>query len=148
MKNSAPKPDPRQQLESVLAHHRVLFCNVGALRQWRDQFRAKILVRAQAAEGAGSAPSWNPQNYISGILPEVNPQFSAVETALLFLESTPEFIGAAALIEPLLKDLAALEKAEAIAVQNAADAERDRREKVDAAKAQAFAKIEAQFAAA
>jgi hypothetical protein len=148
MKSTSSKPDPRAALESVLAHHRLIFLNVAALKNLRAEFRQKLLFRGQAAEGAGSATTWNPQHFVANLLPTVTPEFIACETALAFLENTPEFLEAAQIIEPLLKDLAALEKAEAIAVQNAADAERIRREKVDAAKAQAFAQIEQRFAAA
>jgi hypothetical protein len=148
MKNSAPKPDPRAALESVLANHRLLFLNVTALKNLRAEFRQKLLFRGQAAEGAGSATTWNPQHFVANLLPTVTPEFIACETALAFLENTPEFLEAAALIEPLLKDLAELEKREAIAAQEAADAERIRRERLDAAKAEAVAKVELQFAAA
>jgi hypothetical protein len=148
MKSTSSKPDPRAALESVLAHHRLIFLNVTALKNLRAEFRQKLLFRGQAAEGAGSATTWNPQHFVANLLPTVTPEFIACETALAFLENTPEFLEAEKEIEPLLAAVAALEKAEAIAVQNAAEIERDRREKVDAAKAQAFAKIEAQFAAA
>jgi hypothetical protein len=148
MKSTSSKPDPRQQLDAVLADRRLIFLNVTALKNLRAEFRQKLLWRAQAAEGATGATTWQPQHFVANLLPTVTPEFIACETALAFLESTPAFIEAAALIEPLLKDLAALEKAEAIAVQNAADAERIRRERLDAAKAEAVAKVEAQFAAA
>jgi hypothetical protein len=148
MKSTSSKPDPRAALESVLAHHRLIFLNVTALKNLRAEFRQKLLFRGQAAEGAGSATTWNPQHFVANLLPTVTPEFIACETALAFLENTPEFLEAAQIIEPLLKDLAELEKAEAIAVQNAADAERDRRERLDAAKAEAVAKVELQFAAA
>jgi hypothetical protein len=139
MKTAAAKPDPRAALAGVLAHHRVIYCNVQALRQWRADFRQKILLRAQAAEGAGGQPSWNFQHYISGILPEVDPQFSAVETALLFLENSAEYIAAEKLIAPLLADLAELEKQEAAAALRRADLERQHREAVAAAEDRARA---------
>jgi hypothetical protein len=148
MKNASSKPDPRAALESVLADRRLIFLNVTALKNLRAEFRQKLLFRGQAAEGATGATTWNPQHFVANLLPTVTPEFIACETALAFLENAPEFLEAEKEIEPLLAAVAALEKAEAIAVQNAAEIERDRREKVDAAKAQAFAKIEAQFAAA
>lgn len=148
MKNASSKPDPRAALESVLAHYRLIFLNVTALKNLRAEFRQKLLFRGQAAEGAGSATTWNPQHFVANLLPTVTPEFIACETSLAFLENTPEFLEAKAEIEPLLATVAALEKAEAIAAQEAAEIERDRREKVDAAKAQAFAKIELQFAVA
>jgi hypothetical protein len=148
MKNSAPKPDPRAELQAVLLHKKYIFLNTVALRKWRAEFREKVLIRAQAAHGAGPSESWQPAHFISNILPTVTPEFIACETSLLFLENTAEFIEAATEIEPLLAAVAALEKSEAAAAQEAAAAENIRRERVDAAKADAFAKIELQFAAA
>ena len=131
-----------------MLHHKYLYLNTVALRKWRDEFRQKVLVRAQCAHGAGPSESFEPQHYIANLLPNLDPQFSDVETALLFLESSPEFLAAAKIIEPLLEAVAELEKSEAAAAQAAAAAEHIRREKVDAAKADAIAQIEAQFAAA
>ena len=148
MKNSSSKTDPRAALQAVLLHHKYIFLNTLALRKWRAEFRQKVLVRAQAAHGAGLSESFEPQHYIANLLPNLDPQFSDVETALLFLENSPEFLEAAKIIEPLLKAVAELEKSEAAAAQAAAAAEHIRREKVDAAKADAIAQIEAQFAAA
>ncbi len=148
MKTTSSKTDPRAALQAVMLHHKYIFLNTLALRKWRAEFRQKVLVRAQAAHGAGLSESFEPQHYIANLLPNLDPQFSDVETALLFLENSPEFLEAAKIIEPLLKAVAELEKSEAAAAQAAAAAEHIRREKVDAAKADAIAQIEAQFAAA
>ena len=148
MKNSSSKIDPRAALQAVLLHQKYIFLNTLALRKWRDEFRKTVLIRAQAAHGAGPAESFEPQHYIANLLPNLDPQFSDVETALLFLENSPEYLEAAKIIEPLLEAVAELEKSEAAAAQAAAAAEHIRREKVDAAKADAIAQIEAQFAAA
>jgi len=148
MKNSAPKIDPRAALQAVMLHHKYVFLNTLALRKWRDEFRRKVLVRAQCAHGAGPSESWEAQHYIANLLPTLDPQFSDVETALLFLENSPEFLEAAQIIEPLLEAAAELEKREAIAAQEVAAAENIRREKLDAAKAEAVAQIERQFAVA
>ena len=131
-----------------MLHEKFIYLNTLALRKWRAEFRQKVLVRAQCAHGAGPSESFEPQHYIANLLPNLDPQFSDVETALLFLESSPEFLAAAKIIEPLLEAVAELEKSEAAAAQAAAAAEHIRREKVDAAKADAIAQIEAQFAAA
>jgi hypothetical protein len=147
MKSTSSKPDPRAALESVLADRATLFQNVAALRQIVAEAKAPLLIRAQCAGPQGSA-FWNPRGFVQNIAPNISNELVAAIVALEFLEGTPEFLEAKAEIEPLLAAVAALEKAEAIAVQNAADAERDRREMVDAAKAQAFAKVEAQFAVA
>jgi len=148
MKNSAPKIDPRAELQAVLLHKKYIFLNTLALRKWRDEFRQKVLIRAQAAHGAGPSESWEAQHYIANILPTVTPEFIACETSLLFLENTAEFLEAKAEIEPILAAVAALEKQEAAAAQAAAAAEHIRCEKLNAAKADAFAQIERQFAAA
>ena len=137
MKNSSSKTDPRAALQAVLLHHKYVFLNTIALRKWREGFRQKVLVRAQCAFGAGPAESWEPQHYIANLLPNLDPQFSDVETALLFLENSPEFIEAKAVIEPLLAAVAALEVEEAAAGVRRADLEQAHREAIAAAESQA-----------
>jgi hypothetical protein len=113
MKTSSSKLDPRAELQGVLLHHKYVFLNTLALRKWRDGFRQKVLVRAQCAHGAGPSESWEAQHYIANLLPTLDPQFSDVETALLFLENSPEFLEAAQIIVPLLAAVAELEIEEA-----------------------------------
>ena len=150
MKNSAPKPDPRAALQAVMLHHKYVYLNTVALRKWRDEFRKTVLIRAQAAHGAGPAESWQPAHFISNILPTVTPEFIACETSLLFLENTAEFLEAAAEIEPLLAAVAALEVEEAAATARRADLEQAHREAVAAAeeKARAVALASPEVAAA
>ena len=150
MKTTSSKTDPRAALQAVMLHHKYIFLNTLALRKWRDEFRQKVLVRAQAAHGAGPADSWEPQHYILNILPTVTPEFIACETSLLFLENTAEFLEAAAEIEPLLKAVAELEIEEAAAGVRRADLERVHREAVTAAeeKARAVALASPEVAAA
>ena len=137
MKNSSLKPDPRAALQGVLLHKKYIFLNTLALRKWRAEFRQKVLVRAQCAHGAGPSESFEPQHYIANLLPNLDPQFSDVETALLFLENSPEFLEAAAVIEPLLAAVAELELEEAAAAARRGDLERVHREAVAAAEAKA-----------
>ena len=137
MKNSAPKLDPRAALQGVMLHEKYVYLNTLALRKWRDQFRQKILIRAQCAFGAGQAESWEPQHFIANLLPNLDPQFSDVETALLFLENSPEFLEAKAVIEPLLAAVAALEVEEAAAGVRRAELEQAHREAVATAEAKA-----------
>ena len=137
MKTSSLKPDPRAALQGVLLHKKYIFLNTLALRKWRDEFRQKVLVRAQAAHGAGPAESWQPAHFISNILPTVTPEFIACETSLLFLENTAEFLEAAAEIEPLLAAVAELEVEEAAATARRADLEQAHREAVATAEAKA-----------
>ena len=137
MKTSSSKTDPRAALQGVLLHKKYIFLNTLALRKWRDEFRKTVLIRAQAAHGAGPADSWEPQHYILNILPTVTPEFIACETSLLFLENTAEFLEAAAEIEPLLAAVAALEVEEAAAAAHRADLEQAHRDAVAAAEAQA-----------
>ena len=137
MKNSSSKTDPRAALQAVMLHHKYLYLNTLALRKWRDEFRQKVLVRAQCAHGAGPSESFEPQHYIANLLPNLDPQFSDVETALLFLENSPEFLEAAAVIEPLLAAVAALEVEEAAAAAHRAELEQAHREAVATAEAKA-----------
>ena len=137
MKNSAPKPDPRAALQAVLLHQKYIFLNTLALRKWRAEFRQKVLVRAQCAFGAGPAESFEPQHYIANLLPNLDPQFSDVETALLFLENSPEFLEAAQIIEPLLEAVAALEIEEAAAAVRRGELEQAHRDALAAAEAKA-----------
>jgi hypothetical protein len=150
MKNSAPKPDPRAELQAVLLHKKYIYLNTVALRKWRDEFRQKVLIRAQAAHGAGPAESWQPAHFISNILPTVTPEFVACETALLFLENTAEFLEAKAEIEPLLASVAALEIEEAAAATRRSNLEQAHREAVASAeeKARAVALASPEVAAA
>ena len=150
MKSSSLKPDPRAALQGVLLHKKYIFLNTLALRKWRDEFRKTVLIRAQAAHGAGPAESWQPAHFISNILPTVTPEFIACETSLLFLENTAEFLEAAAEIEPLLAAVAELEIEEAAAGVRRADLERVHREAVTAAeeKARAVALASPEVAAA
>lgn len=147
MRNSAPKPDPRQQLENVPADRATLFQNVAALRQIVAEAKAPLLIRAQCAGPQGSA-FWNPRGFVQNIAPNISNELVAAIVALEFLEGTPEFLEAEKEITPLLDAVAELEKREAIAAQERSDAERIRREKIDAAEAEAVAKVELQFAAA
>ena len=137
MKTTSSKPDPRAALQGVLLHKKYIFLNTLALRKWRAEFRQKVLVRAQCAHGAGPSESWEPQHFIANLLPNLDPQFSDVETALLFLENSPEFLEAKAVIEPLLAAVAALEVEEAAAAAHRADLEQAHREAVAAAESQA-----------
>ena len=137
MKNSAPKPDPRAALQAVLLHQKYIFLNTLALRKWRAEFRQKVLVRAQCAHGAGPSESFEPQHYIANLLPNLDPQFSDVETALLFLENSPEFLEAAQIIEPLLEAVAALEIEEAAAAVRRGELEQAHRDALAAAEAKA-----------
>ena len=137
MKNSSSKTDPRAALQGVMLHHKYVFLNTVALRKWRAEFRQKVLVRAQCAHGAGLAESFEPQHFIANLLPNLDPRFSDVETALLFLENSPEFLEAAAVIEPLLASVAALEVEEAAAAAHRADLEQAHREAVATAESQA-----------
>jgi len=137
MKSTSSKTDPRAELQAVLLHHKYVFLNTLALRKWRDEFRRKVLVRAQCAHGAGPSESWEAQHYIANLLPTLDPQFSDVETALLFLENSPEFIEAAQVIEPLLEGVAELEIEEAAARTRRADLERAHREAVASAEERA-----------
>ena len=137
MKNSALKPDPRAALQGVLLHKKYIFLNTLALRKWRDEFRKTVLIRAQAAHGAGPAESWQPAHFISNILPTVTPEFIACETSLLFLENTAEFLEAAAEIEPLLAAVAALELEEAAATARRGELEQAHRQAVAAAESKA-----------
>ena len=130
MKNSSSKTDPRAALQAVMLHEKFIYLNTVALRKWRDEFRQKVLVRAQCAHGAGLAESFEPQHYIANLLPNLDPQFSDVETALLFLENSPEFLAAAKIIEPLLAAVAALEVEEAAATARRADLEQAHREAI------------------
>jgi len=139
MKNSAPKIDPRAELQAVLLHKKYIFLNTGALRKWRDEFRQKVLVRAQCAHGAGPSESFEAQHYIANLLPNLDPQFSDVETALLFLENSPEFIEAATEIEPLLAAVAALEIEEAAAATRRGNLEQAHRDAIAAAEEEARA---------
>ena len=137
MKNSSSKTDPRAALQAVMLHHKYIFLNTLALRKWRDEFRKTVLIRAQAAHGAGPADSWEPQHYILNILPTVTPEFIACETSLLFLENTAEFLEAAAEIEPLLAAVAALELEEAAATARRGELEQAHRQAVAAAESNA-----------
>ena len=139
MKNSSSKTDPRAALQAVMLHQKYIFLNTLALRKWRDEFRKTVLIRAQAAHGAGPAESWEPQHYIANLLPNLDPQFSDVETALLFLENSPEFLEAKAVIEPLLAAVAALEVEEAAATARRADLEQAHREAIATAEENARA---------
>ena len=139
MKNSAPKLDPRAALQAVMLHNKYVFLNKLALRKLRAEFRQKVLVRAQAAHGAGPAESFEPQHYIANLLPNLDPQFSDVETALLFLENSPEFLEAKAVIEPLLAAVAALEIREAAATARRGELEQAHRDAVAAAEENARA---------
>ena len=139
MKNSALKPDPRAALQGVLLHKKYIFLNTVALRKWRDEFRKTVLIRAQAAHGAGPAESWQPAHFISNILPTVTPEFIACETSLLFLENTAEFLEAAAEIEPLLAAVAALELEETAAAVRRGELEQAHRAAVAAAEENARA---------
>ena len=147
MKNASSKPDPRAALESVLADRATLFQNVAALRQIVAEAKAPLLIRAQCAGPQGSA-FWNPRGFVQNIAPNISNELVAAIVALEFLEGTTEFLEAEKEIAPLLAAVAELEKREAIAAQEQADAERIRRERLDAAKAEAVAKVELQFAAA
>ena len=137
MKNSAPKLDPRAALQGVMLHEKFIYLNTVALRKWRDEFRQKVLVRAQCAHGAGPSESFEPQHYIANLLPNLDPQFSDVETALLFLENSPEFLEAAQIIEPLLEAVAALEIEEAAAAVRRGELEQAHRDALAAAEAKA-----------
>ena len=150
MKDSAPKIDPRAALQAVMLHEKFIYLNTLALRKWRAEFRQKVLVRAQCAHGAGPSESWEAQHFIANLLPNLDPQFSDVETALLFLENSPEFLEAKAVIEPLLEAVAELEIEEAAAGVRRADLERVHREAVTAAeeKARAVALASPEVAAA
>ena len=137
MKTSSLKPDPRAALQSVLLHEKYVYLNTLALRKWRAEFRQKVLVRAQCAHGAGPSESFEPQHFIANLLPNLDPRFSDVETALLFLENSPEFLEAAQIIEPLLAAVAALEFEEAAAAVRRGELEQAHRDAVAAAEAQA-----------
>ena len=139
MKNSSSKTDPRAALQAVMLHEKYIYLNTSALRKWRDEFRQKVLVRAQCAHGAGPSESWEAQHFIANLLPNLDPRFSDVETALLFLENSPEFLEAAKIIEPLLAAVAALEVEEAAAAARRAELEQAHREAVAAAESQARA---------
>ena len=137
MKKSSSKTDPRAALQAVMLHEKFIYLNTLALRKWRAEFRQKVLVRAQCAHGAGPSESFEPQHYIANLLPNLDPQFSDVETALLFLENSPEFLEAAAVIEPLLAAVAALEVEEGAAGVRRAELEQAHREAVAAAETKA-----------
>ena len=150
MKNSSLKPDPRAALQAVMLHQKYIFLNTLALRKWRAEFRQKVLVRAQCAHGAGLSESFEPQHFIANLLPNLDPQFSDVETALLFLENSPEFLEAAQIIEPLLAAVAEVEQQEAAAAVRRGNLEQAHREAVAAAeeKARAVALASPEVAAA
>ena len=139
MKSSSSKTDPRAALQAVMLHEKFIYLNTLALRKWRAEFRQKVLVRAQCAHGAGPSESFEPQHYIANLLPNLDPQFSDVETALLFLENSPEFLEAAQIIEPLLAAVAELEIEEAAAGVRRADLERVHREAIATAEENARA---------
>jgi hypothetical protein len=139
MRSTSSKTDPRAELQAVLLHKKYVFLNTVALRKWRDEFRQKVLIRAQAAHGAGPAESWQPAHFIANILPTVTPEFVACETALVFLENTAEFLEAKAEIEPLLEAVAALEIEEAAERTRRADLEQAHRDAVATAEERARA---------
>ena len=147
----APKIDPRAALQGVLEHHRLIFLNTEAVREAVLAQEGKFMIRAQAASYGGGATS-HPEGWqVSRQRPfvhDLDPQIANLRGALTIMENSPEYREAKAVIEPLLKAVAALEKSEAAAAQERAAAEHIRREKLDAAKADAIAQIEAQFAAA
>ena len=120
-----------------MLHEKFIYLNTLALRKWRAEFRQKVLVRAQCAHGAGPSESWEAQHFIANLLPNLDPRFSDVETALLFLENSPEFLEAAQIIEPLLAAVAELEIEEAAAGVRRADLERAHREAVASAEERA-----------
>ena len=147
----APKIDPRAALSGTLEHHRLIFLNTEAVREAVLAQEGKFMIRAQAASYGGGATSYPEGWQVSRQRPfvhDLDPQIANLRGALTIMENSPEYREAKAVIEPLLKAVAALEKSEAAAAQERAAAEHIRREKLDAAKADAIAQIEAQFAAA
>ena len=147
----APKIDPRASVSSTLEHHRLIFLNTEAVREAVLAQEGKFMIRAQAASYGGGATSYPEGWQVSRQRPfvhDLDPQIANLRGALTIMENSPEYREAKAVIEPLLKAVAALEKSEAAAAQERAAAEHIRREKLDAAKADAIAQIEAQFAAA
>jgi hypothetical protein len=151
MKNSAPKIDPRTALSSTLEHLRIVYLNTEAVREAVLAQEGKFMIRAQAASYGGGATDYPEGWRVSRQRPFVNdidPQIANLRTVLTIMETSPEYLEAAQIIEPLLEAVAALEKQEAAAAQAAAAAEHIRCEKLNAAKADAIAQIERQFAAA
>ena len=147
----APKLDPRAALSSTLEHLRLIFLNTQAVREAVVAQEGRFMIRAQAASHGGGATSYPEGWQVSRQRPFVNdidPAIANLCGVLTILENSPEFLEAKAVIEPLLEAVAALEKSEAAAAQERAAAEHIRREKLDAAKADAIAQIEAQFASA
>jgi len=151
MKTSSSKTDPRTALSGVLEHFRLVYLNCEAVREAVLAQEGKFMIRAQAASYGGGATSYPEGWQVSRQRPFVNdidPQIANLRGVLTIMETSPEYLEAAQIIEPLLEAVAELEKREAIAAQEVAAAENIRREKLDAAKAAAFAQIERQFAAA
>ena len=151
MKSTSSKTDPRTALSGVLEHFRLVYLNCEAVREAVLAQEGKFMIRAQAASCGGGATSYPEGWQVSRqrpFVPDIDPQIANLRGVLTIMETSPEYLAAAAVIEPLLEAAAELEKREAIAAQEVAAAENIRREKLDAAKAEAVAQIERQFAVA
>ena len=136
----APKIDPRAALAATLEHHRLIFLNTEAVREAVLAQEGKFMIRAQAASYGGGATSYPEGWQVSRQRPFVNdvdPQIANLRGVLTIMESSPEYLEAAKIIEPLLEAVAEVEQQEAAAAVRRGELERVHREAVAAAEAQA-----------
>ena len=136
----APKIDPRASVSSTLEHHRLIFLNTEAVREAVLAQEGKFMIRAQAASYGGGATSYPEGWQVSRQRPfvhDLDPQIANLRGALTIMENSPEYREAKAVIEPLLKAVAALEIEEAAAATRRADLERAHREAVASAEERA-----------
>ena len=142
MKNSSSKTDPRAALSGTLEHHRLIFLNTEAVREAVLAQEGKFMIRAQAASYGGGATSYPEGWQVSRQRPfvhDLDPQIANLRGVLTIMETSPEYLEAKAVIEPLLAAVAALEVEEAAATARRADLEQAHREAIATAEENARA---------
>jgi hypothetical protein len=135
-------------VEDVLAHHKAIFTNGKALAGRAETARLGFMNRIMATSGDG-----HPLDIAKGH-PEVNTILS-LDSARDYLNtkaiaeavtSSPEFIEAAGILDPLVAEVRRLEAQVAAEAQAAGIRAAERRDAIAAATSAALAAVEAEFA--
>lgn len=107
------KTCPRQQRDAIPSENVNIFQNTRALRGEVEGVQKRILARARAAGPFTGNDLWATGNFRANLSPHIDGEFAANSVLLDFLEKTPEYLTAAAIVEPILKACAELDARDA-----------------------------------